>query len=530
MTAGMSFTRLTVALSAAAALALVVIGPASATPRAAAKYGGTLVVGLAGGDPGTLDPTVSASGSAATIYPSFCQSLYERDAQFRLIPVLAAAVPVISKDELSYTIALRRGVEFNDGTPFDAQAVVITLQRMLTLPGSTRANDYGSVDSVTASGPYTVTIRLRSRFTPLPDALATADGVIMSPTQLAKLGDSFGTNPVCVGPFMFDHRVVGDNVTLIKSPYYYDQKDVYLDKIVYKPMSDAAAAAAALKAGDIQVLDSVSAAEQPGVEQASGLRVLSAYKPGWMGLLVNIGNRNGTGDLPYTNLGTPLASSAKLRQAFEEAIDRNALARVVFGGLTQVSCNPIAPSNTAWFAATKVPCTPYDPQDAKRLVSASGFPNATVHLLTRSDRLVLAQFIQAQEAAIGINVVIDSFDPQTVLARAGSGSFDVCLMAWSPAGGDPDTVISPFLATSGQRNYGGYSNPRLDLILANGVKATSTKARSTLYHLAQQIIASDRPLIILDASITFPAFSTNLTGIRLVAGGSLRIENAQFKG
>ena len=61
-----------------------------------------------------------------------------------------------------------------------------------------------------------------------------------------------GPTPVCVGPFMFDHRVVGDNVTVIKSPYYYDQKDVYLDKIVYKPMPDAAAAAAALKAGDIQ--------------------------------------------------------------------------------------------------------------------------------------------------------------------------------------------------------------------------------------------------------------------------------------
>ena len=64
----------------------------------------------------------------------------------------------------------------------------------------------------------------------------------MSPTQLAKLGANFGTNPICVGPFMFDHRVVGDSVTVIKSPYYYDQKDVHLDKIVFKAETDAAAA------------------------------------------------------------------------------------------------------------------------------------------------------------------------------------------------------------------------------------------------------------------------------------------------
>ena len=71
---------------------------------------------------------------------------------------------------------------------------------------------------------------------------------------------------------MFDHRVVGDNVTVIKSPYYYDQKDVFLDKIVYKPMPDAAAALAALKAGDIQVLDEVSTTQLAAVQQTSSLR------------------------------------------------------------------------------------------------------------------------------------------------------------------------------------------------------------------------------------------------------------------
>ena len=63
---------------------------------------------------------------------------------------------------------------------------------MITLPGSSRASDLSSVDSVTASGPYTVVIHLKTRFTPLTAVLADVDGVVLSPTQLAKLGDDFG--------------------------------------------------------------------------------------------------------------------------------------------------------------------------------------------------------------------------------------------------------------------------------------------------------------------------------------------------
>src|SRR5262249_25619015 len=139
--------------------------------------------------------------------------------KLRLAPVLAAALPVLSKDKLSYTIQLQQGVLFNDGTPFNAQAVVASYQRYTTTPGSVRASDFASVASVTATGPYTVVYHLKAR-----DSTFTGNMYILSPTQLAKLGDDFGSKPVCVGPFMFDHRVVGDNITVIKSPYYYDQK------------------------------------------------------------------------------------------------------------------------------------------------------------------------------------------------------------------------------------------------------------------------------------------------------------------
>ena len=501
------------------------LGPASA--RTPAKYGGTLVVGLSGGDAGSLDPTVNLTASTNTICRAMCQQLYDYDARQQLVPLLAAALPLLSKDKLSYTVQLRQGIEFNDGTPFNAQAVVTTVQRFMTYPGSIRASNYADVDSITASGPYTVVYHLKAR-----DSTFTAGtaSYVLSPTQLAKLGDSFATKPVCVGPFMFDHQVAGDNVTVIKSPYYYDQKDVYLDKIVFKPITDPAAAAAALKAGDIQALDQVSTTELPGVQQTSGLRVLHAPTLGWSGIVINMGNKNGVLNLPYTPVGTPLASSAKLRQAFEEAIDRNALNKVVYDGLEQVSCTAVPPANTAWYDATKVPCTPYNPTDAKKLVAASGLPNPTVHLLVTSttDNIRKAQFIQAQEAAVGINVVIEATGAADLSARVMSGNFDAAIRT-SPTGNDPHRNIYPYLATTGATNYGGYSNPRLDFVLNNGLKATDPKARSTLYHVAQQIIQNDRPIIYLYSGITFAAFSTNLTGVQLTSNGAMNVANARFK-
>jgi peptide/nickel transport system substrate-binding protein len=474
--------RRALALAAAGVAAIGVLGAASAAPQ---RYGGTLVIGLSGGEPSSLDPTFARG--TGSVMPAMCEQLYAYDARLRLVPVLAAAVPALSADRLSYTVQLRQGILFNDGTPFNAQAVVTTVQRFMTAPGSSRASDYASVDSVKATGPYTVVFHLATR-----DSTFAANPQVLSPAQLAKLGDNFESDPVCVGPFMFDHRDVGVDITLIKSPYYYDKGDVFLDKLVF-------------------------------------LRVLQAFQLGWAGILVNIGNKNGLGNLPYANVGTPLASSPNLRKAFEEAIDRNLLNKVVFNGLEQVTCTPIPPADTPWYAATAVPCTAYNPTDARRLVAASGSSNPTVHLLTNlsTDNLRRAQFIQAEEAAVGFNVVIDALDPSTVTARRIAGNFDAYVGGFTPGGVDPTIPIN--LATTDARNYGGYSSTRLDYVLANGLKATDPKARAVNYQVAQQIIHDDRPYIPLYNPSIFAAVSASVAGVQLDYRGLLALTHARYK-
>jgi peptide/nickel transport system substrate-binding protein len=325
---------------------------------------------------------------------------------------------------------------------------------------------------------------------------------------------------------MFDHQVAGDSVTVIKSPYYFDRGRVFLDKIVFKFISNTSAAAAALKAGDIQVLDSISPTELSGIRESSRLRVVEQDTFGFVDILFNIGNKSGTGNLPYSNVGTPWSRNAKLRQAFEEAIDRKTLARVVFGGAVRPGCTPVSRASP-WFDAS-VRCTPYDPAHARKLVAGSGVPNPSLRLVTDttdSDFTRVAQFVQAQAAAVGIEVVIEA----ALGAEAATGKFEARLATWS-GGSDPDRNLYRFLATSGSSNNSGYSNPRLDLILENGRKSVTEKSRRTLYRVAQEIVLADRPIIYLYYPIRYAGLdTTKVSGVDFFADTQLRVAFAELR-
>jgi peptide/nickel transport system substrate-binding protein len=425
------------------------------------------------------------------------------------------------------TIPLRKGIKFNDGTPFNADAVVKSIQRDQTLKGSARASEISPVDTVAAQGQYTVVFHLKTAYSPLTAQLADRAGMVMSPAQLDKLGDKFATNPICVGPFMYQNRVAGDSITVVKSPYYYDKKDVHLDKIVFKVENDAAAAAAALKAGDLQALDGIDSTQLQGIVHTPSLRVIKQTGLGYQGITLNIGNKNGLLK-GYANTGTPIASSAQLREAFEMAIDRKAMNKVVFGGTVLPGCTPISPSS-AWYDPS-VKCTPYNPTQAKKLVQQSGVSNPTVHLMVPVGTAAArqAQFLQSEEQAVGINVVIDTTDFVTSLSKADAGTYETFQIGWSGRV-DPDGNIYQFVATTGSQNDSGYSNPRLDLILNNARKATTDKARQTLYRAAQKIILADRPLIYLYHAVARAGVNKSLQGIRLYPDTLLRVAFAQYK-
>src|SRR3954454_9958662 len=294
-------------LGVAVLLALSLTAAAGAHHAAFAKAGGTITVGLTAGEPDALDPTLARTFSGREVFLTFCEKLYDLNAKAQIVPQLASKLPTISKDKLTVTIPLRTGIKFNDGTPFNADAVVKTLQRDQTLKGSARASEISPISDVSASGSSKVVIHLKAPYSPLTAQFADRAGMVMSPAQLDKLGDKFATNPICVGPFTYQNRVAGDSITVVKSPYYYAKKKVHLSKIIFKIENDTAAAAAALRAGDLQALDATDSTQLQSIRQTSSLHVIKQTSLGYQGITLNIGNSHGLLK-GYSNTGTAIAA------------------------------------------------------------------------------------------------------------------------------------------------------------------------------------------------------------------------------
>ena len=370
-------------------------------------------------------------------------------------------MPKFSVNKKTVTIKLRTGIRFNDGTPFNAAAVKQSIERHKTMPRSMRASELAPVASVDAQGNNTVVLHLNNRYAPLTSQLADRAGMVMSPKALNELGDKFATNPVCVGPFMFKERVVGDHITLVRSPYYRDKNKVHLDQIVIRIINDPAARAASLRSHDIDVAP-IASTELQSVTHDPSLRVIKSVSLGYQGISINIGNKSGIGK-PYENVGTTLAKSADLRQAFELALDRNLINRVVFGGVNKPSCSPFPDQNPYAVAAKAVPChLTARVAAAKAAFGRSGAKSPVdVRMLIGTTTIAtrLGALIQSLEKPVGFNVIPEPTESATGLSRAAAGKFDTFALGWSGRV-DPDANLHQFVNSKGSSNYSGYMNPR----------------------------------------------------------------------
>jgi peptide/nickel transport system substrate-binding protein len=500
-------------------------GPQSGQVRA----GGTLTIGLAA-DPDALDPTLARTFVGRIVFMHLCEKLYDLNSRLKIVPQLAAGLPTVSRDKLTVTIRLRTGIRFNDGTPFNAQAVKISLDRHRTLARSARASELSPVASVEVRNPTTVVLRLKAPYAPLTAQLADRSGMVMSPAQLERLGDRFATSPVCVGPFQFGSRTAGDRIVLNKSQVYYARGRVHLSRIVFRIITDAAARAASLRAGDIDIQDAIASTDIRSIARDRDLRIIKSTSIGYQGLTINIGNKNGLGKLPYQNVGTPLASRQNLRQAFDLAIDRRLLNRVVFGGTNLPGCGAVPPVSP-WYDRSIGCNTTRNLAQARRLVSRSGMRTPiTVRLTIGTDAVAarLGQFIQAQEREAGFNVILQPTEFVTALAKADAGDFDVFAVGWSGRI-DPDGNIYQFVHTRGSLNDSGFSSPRLDLILDNARKASTPRARKTLYRAAMTIIRAQRPLIYLWYPVNRFGVKRSVAGVQVFGDGLIRSQYAGFK-
>ena len=491
--------------------------------RGAIKAGGTLTVALAE-DPDKLDPTLGRSLVGREVFANFCEKLYDINAQLRIVPQLAATLPRVSPNGKTVTIKLRSGIKFNDGTPFDASAVKTTLDRDLTLSGSARAVEIKPVTKVTVLSPTMVQLTLSSPYAPLTAALADRAGMIMSPTQLGKLGADFGTNPICVGPFSFVSRTTGTQIVLKKSTDYYDASKVNLDQVIFKIITDSNVRVANLKSGDVNVAERLAPTDIAGVKSNKKLSLISVASIGYQGLTINIGNTNGVGN-PVGKVNTALGSSPALRQAFADALDRDVINKVVFSGFYQPVCSPI-PARSPF--SDKQPCPKRDLATAKKLVAASGVATpipVSMVIGTSPDQARFGEVIQALEKEAGFNVQLMPTEFASSLNQTDAGKFDVFAIGWSGRV-DPDGNIYNFMHTGGALNIGGLSNPVIDKALEDSrvTSRLATRKKDFATALAEQ--AKENSLIYLYTQQLYLGIGKNVRGLVYYGDGLPRLKTA----
>jgi peptide/nickel transport system substrate-binding protein len=500
---------------------------AAGSVSAGGKAGGTLTIALAE-DPDALDPTLARTFVGRMVFLHMCEKLYDLNAKLQIVPQLAAGMPSLSADKKTMTIRIRRGVRFNDGTPLNAEAVKISLDRHRTLRGSARASEISPITSVETAGAYTVRLRLNARFSPLTAQLADRAGMIMSPKQLQALGDRFASNPVCVGAFRFVSRAAGDRIVLAKSPFYYARNKVKLNGIVFRIITDTSARAANLRAHDVDVLDRIASTDLPAIQRDRSLRVIKSTSIGYQGISINIGNKNGIGK-PFENVGSALASKQFIRQAFELSLDRNTINRVVFGGTVVPGCLPVPKASPYYDSSIKCPAR--NISRARDLLRRAGAQApVTVRLMIGTDQVQarLGQVIQSMAGEAGFRVELQPTEFVTALRRQDQGNYDSFAIGWSGRV-DPDGNIYQFVHSKGSLNNLGWGSPRMDLLLDNARKATTVAARKKLYSAVFKILRSQLPLIYLWNPVNRHGVTASVKGVTTYGDGLIRAYYAEFK-
>lgn len=526
----------TIALGAALLAGAALSGCSSPTSSkggtggGSAKSGGHLTVALAEA-PDDLDPTTAQTFVGRIVFANMCEKLYDADAGLNIVPQLAAAMPTISPDGKTYTIKLRTGLKFNDGTPFDAQAVKTTLDRDKTDPNSSRAAELSTVKSVDVVDPSTVKLVLSAPYAPLTAVLADRSGMIESPTQLKKVGAAnFGKQPVCVGPFSFASRPSSDRIELKKSTYYYDKAKVKLSQVTFEVVTQPNVRAANLRSGDVNVAERLATTDVQSLQSSSNVRLKSVTSLGYQGISINVANGNGAGKPPFQMQSTPLAQHAQLRQAFALALDRNTINKVVYNGQYEPDCTPISPNSPY---APQISCPKQDIGKAKQLVAASGvktpIPVKLVVQAANDQSVKLAEVVQSMAKQAGFTVTVQPTEFTTALSAAKSGKFDTFQVGWSGRL-DPDQNIAPFWSPDSALNYTGANYPDVNSLLAKARSTTDQSTRKQLYQQLCEKLLQYNNIIYLYHEKYVLGMGKNVTGIDFYGDGLVRLKTAALTG
>ena len=473
----------------------------------------------------TMDPYDANDTLSQSVAKAFYQGLFGFDKDMKLQNVLAESYQA-SSDGLTYTIKLRTGVKFQDGTDFNAEAVKANIDRASNPDNHLkRYNLFKYVASTEAVDPTTVKITLKQPFSAFINNLAHPAAVMISPTALKKYGKDIGFHPVGTGPYEFVTWNQTDFVKVKKWDGYWKKGYPKLDSITFRPVVDNNTRAAMLQTGEATFAFPVPFEQAKLLQGNSKLDVVTTPSIMQRYISLNVTQK------PFDN--------PKVREALEYAINREALVKVAFAGYATPATGIVPP---AIDFAQKYPAIKYDPAKARELLKEAGFPNGFETTLWSSHNHSTAQkvlqFTQQQLAQVGVKVKVTAMDAGQRAAEVESkgqkeSGVRMFYTGWSASTGEADWALTPLFATTSWPpsifNTAFYSNPQVDKDLSDALKTTDREQKAKLYKDAQDRIWNDHPWIPLVVEQLLSANNKNLTGFYVMPDTSFNFDEADLK-
>ena len=441
-------------------------------------------------EPPNLDPTSGAAAAVDSIvYGNVFEGLTRITQSGDVAPALAESWE-ISPDGLVYIFHLRRGVSFHDGSTFDASDVKFSLDRALA-PGSTNAQKalLSPIRQVEVLDPYTVKLSLGRPSGTLPYFLGWGDAAIVAQESAA----TNAVNPIGTGPFRFSNWRRGDSIRLDRNPGYWGAA-ARLNSVVFKFISDPAAAFASMKAGDIDAFPNY-----PAPENIAEFKIDPNLK-------VVIGATAGKVIMAINNRRSPF-NNRLVRVAISHAIDRDAVIDGAMFGFGQPIGSHYTRQSQAYVDLTER--YPHDIELAKSLLAEAGYPDgfsASLRLPPRPYARRAGEVIVAQLSSIGIRLEIENLEWAQWLDQVFTRhEFDLTIIEH----------IEPmdFGIYARDEYYFGYSSPEFKSLLTQFEIASDDLAKYDLLRRIQTKIADDAVNVFLLQSAQLGVWKSDLNGL-----------------
>ena len=455
------------------------------------------------GDALTMDPHSQNEGPTNAMNGQVYEALVTRDAKLKLEPELAESWEAGAD---GWTFKLRKGVKFHDGADFTAEDVVFSFER-----ANHAASDFKeqakNVTSVEVIDDHTVKLKTDGPNPILPNQLTSLYMVdkgwaeknnVVAPQDFKAKEENFAVrNANGTGPFKLVSRAPDELTVMARNTGWWGEGKFpgNIDRIEYRPIANAATRVAALLSGEVDFGLDPPLQDLKRIEAADGLRVTTVAQI----RSIFFGMDQGIDKLRTANVDGNPFKKTKVREAFNLAIDKAAIQRVVMEGLS-FPTGMITPPGVLGNTPGNDASYGFDAAKAKGLLAEAGYPNGfTVQLDCPNNRYnndeKICQAAVAMLAKIGVTVKLDAIPKAQHFPKIQKRETDFYMLGWGVPTLDSHYVFSYLLDSGGSWNATGYKNDRVDEITKLIATEIDIKERTALIDEAWSLVKADMPYV-----------------------------------